>query len=133
METHPYCDVLIENDGSEDDVGRDSLISLGTAVVDDGDQPIPISVLLRPLQAQLHYLAMHIHEYGFVESCMSEENVCPYYTACDLENRVSKGDVCKYEPWAHFDPTGGSNCWYTAGVAGTIGLVELYDIVFREE
>lgn len=124
---HRPCDILQENGGAPDMIGRDLLTSLRN----ESTPPqvgLTFSQGTRTLDAQLANLTAHMLGGTILQTNDTEhktERRCPFFTACDLSYRIQHEALCSSAPWKLLEIQGGENCWYTAGLLGTVGEVDV--------
>ncbi len=128
----PFCDIIIERDTDPERIARDAIISLNALFVASGDKGFPLTTVMRPMQAQLHYLKCHLSDDGILPSIASDANQCPFFTCCNTYLRKERAQICATEPWAHYSQNAEKLCWYGAGVASTMGKTKLEDITYEE-
>lgn len=118
------CDVLQQRDGDEMLLLRDDLVRISEEQRDEeGFTP---SVYARTFQAQQSFLHAHIdRENGTFLATSEVRSCCPYFTSCGLPLRRSRSDACQSAPWEAFDRAAPSGCWYSLGVAGSLGPVKV--------
>jgi hypothetical protein len=133
---HPPCDVLQERPGVHDLVGRDELITFRESAAEPTEDEVTYSEGVRAVEAQLSNMMTHVAAGGFVLTSSLEYRVertcCPFFSACPLQRRRDHEDVCRDAPWSHYAREPGLSCWYSAGVAGTLGHVRVLRVL-RED
>ena len=115
----PSCAVLQMNVGSEDEIGRDWLLSFLAVDGDSGKDP---EQGLRVVHSIFDYLGRHCDPDGFLPTSMVEKRRCPFYTSCDLALRRVAPSICKSTPWKSADWSGWEKngaCWYAVGIRVT--------------
>ena len=124
MKVFPPCDAIQEREERDGVFPRDQLASFHEGVQDD--QGHTSSDTLRTFQAQQTYVMSHC-DTNTAQFLPSSQAVCscPYYHACHLEWRVKQADICRTAPWRHYSLGAKESCWYTNGVAATMGTVKI--------
>ena len=115
----PSCAVLQVNGGSEDEVGRDWLLSF---LAVDADRARDPEQGLRIVHSIFDYLGRHRDSGGFIPTNMIGTKPCPFYTSCDLALRRVVPSICKNTPWKSADWSGWKGdgaCWYGVGIQVT--------------
>ena len=120
------CDAIQEQSGSENDFGRDVLLTFKSAGVqrdDGGIVPTTANSGLRAVQAQFDYLLAHLSpSQGIVATTQPSPRRCPYFTTCTLEMRRDDPQPCKEAPWQRLTNKG-ETCWYGVAVGATLGTL----------
>ena len=119
----PPCDLLQERVGDGDLVGRDAIFSFDATPEDRfGHRPTDYT---RSFQAQQDYLYAHVDlaKLEFIDSADARSR-CPFYSACDLQFRKDRADLCGCSPWQSYGGAG-HGCWYSTAVAASLGPVKV--------
>jgi len=123
QKAYPPCDVLQRNSEHDDSLPRDTIFSFSPSV----KGILGPSDYIRSLHAQQDYMFAHLNMDGsFKKSSQCQPHMCPYYFCCTLDPRRNESKICLTSPWLAYDPTGNESCWYTNGVAATLGNVNIY-------
>ena len=123
FEIIPPCDIRQKFEGDFDIVNRDIILSFDLKPINLNGNIIYSSYLLQVLNCQMDFFRAHWAFYSIMDSD-KVESVCPYYTSCDLEQRINEQDICKLKPWKSFK-RGQKNCMYGSAVASMIGIVKI--------
>ena len=120
------CDVIQLNQGDENQIKRDELISFEKEnIVIDG-QEVPISFLMQVINCQLNFFRAHWAIFA-MQSSERAETKCPFYNVCDLSCRVNSPEICAKTPWKTF-LRDGEKCPYSHAVSTLLGLTKLKPI-----
>jgi hypothetical protein len=121
MTKFPACNILQEEEGPPDQVGRDHIVG----------EPVPVSIggfdsaeCSRTIQAQQDFVLAHLNsaQNGWLPST-DVKSRCPYFTSCEMRLRVEQPDVCATQPWRSVSVRDGL-CWYAAAIFGTMHPIE---------
>jgi hypothetical protein len=110
------CAVLQMRDGSEDELGRDLLLSF---LVADENEYDPENGL-RIVHCIFDFLDRHRTQAGFSRTPEARLRPCPFYTCCNLALRVREPSICSSSPWKSADwpewDQAKVACWYGTAV-----------------
>ena len=109
----------MRNEGSDDELQRDFLLSFVTLDADGNRDP---EEDLRVVHSVFDYLSRHPDGNGFVPTNRIACKPCPFYTSCGLPLRRASPSTCKNTPWESADwPSWGERgvCWYGVGIRVT--------------
>ncbi|MEL1245292.1 hypothetical protein AAEO56_13530 [Flavobacterium sp. DGU11] len=114
------CDVLQERQGDENLVNRDFIKSFETDNIKVNSHDVLPYFLNQIMNCQLNYLKAHWAMFALMDSRIATSK-CPYYTVCDLPNRIINTDRCLNKPWENFVKNG-DNCVYGHAVGNLVGI-----------
>lgn len=124
---HPPCDVLQRHPGHPDAVARDELFSFRPH---DPNATVSYSEGVRAVEGQMWNMMAHVGGGSILlTSALQYRRACPFFEACTLRRRQDHEEVCKDRPWSHYEREPARTCWYSAGVAGTIGEVNVIQVL----
>lgn len=127
----PPCDVMQCKPGPWDVIGRDHLLTFQPESRVFGGMTYSQGV--RALEAQLSNMMAHIRRDSIVVTSQLQghrkQTCCPFFAACPLQRRQDKEAQCADEPWLHFRDDPGLACWYSSGIAGTLGTVQVVSVL----
>lgn len=83
-----------------------------------------LSQHLRAFQAQVHHAWAHTRTGTPVDSRTLRSAPCPYLASCSHPLRTEQPSICEASPWLHARASV-DLCWYAAGVAASLGTVEI--------
>jgi hypothetical protein len=114
----PLCEVLQVNDGDDDQIGRDLLLSFvgGTHVARRDDE-------LAVQRAAAHHVLSHLDCDRMLPTDQIGGCTCPFYECCILEMRKREPWRCKAAPWTAALWAGwpdGHTCWYGAAARASV-------------